>query len=70
MPGQVGNVINEALGAGVLDPRFVDLWFKAFFMFGVAVTAGGIWLGRRFGAEAEWADMEAWDADVEMGKRL
>lgn len=75
MPGQhVGNVINDALGsgAGVLDTRFVDLWFKAFFMAGVGLTAAGVWMGRKFGAEAaEWADWEAWDAaDVEMGKRL
>ncbi|KAL9105939.1 MAG: hypothetical protein Q9227_008963 [Pyrenula ochraceoflavens] len=73
MPGHVGNVINEALGSGVLEASFVDVWFGVWFMGGVSVTAAGIWLGRKFGAgggEADWGLDEAWDADVESGKRL
>ncbi|KAL9625782.1 MAG: hypothetical protein Q9160_000102 [Pyrenula sp. 1 TL-2023] len=62
----------ESDGTGALDPRFVDLWFKSFFMVGVLVTALGIWLGRKLGGEGgEWgSEAEAWDQDVEMGKRL
>jgi Abscisic acid G-protein coupled receptor/The Golgi pH Regulator (GPHR) Family N-terminal len=68
MPEKVGSVINGALGAGLLEPAWVQRWFDGFFMFAVTITAAGIFLGRQIGGDA-WDDESGWDRDVELGKR-
>ena len=68
MPREVGSTINEALGATVLEPSWVERWFDGFFLVSVVVTAVGIWVGRAFGRES-WEDDEVWDGDIELGKR-
>ena len=70
MPREVGNVINDALGAGALDAGWVQRWFDMFFIGAVVLTSQGLWVGRKFGGNDSWDD-ETWDADIEMGgKRL
>ena len=44
MPEKVGSVINGALGAGLLEPAWVQRWFDGFFMLAVTITAVGILL--------------------------
>jgi Abscisic acid G-protein coupled receptor/The Golgi pH Regulator (GPHR) Family N-terminal len=67
MPAEVGSVINSALGAGLLEPRWVQAWFDGFFMISVIVTAVGIFMGKQIGGSA--FDDSTWDNDIEMGKR-
>lgn len=63
MPGQV---VGEGLrGLGGREMGWVDGWFERWFLGAVAVTAMGIWIGRKLGGE-EWEDDEG---DLEMGKR-
>ena len=70
MPREVGNGINDALGAGALDAGWVQRWFDMFFIGAVILTSQGLWVGRKFGGNDSWDD-ETWDSDVEMGgKRL
>ena len=69
MPREVGNVINDALGAGALDAGWVQKWFDMFFIGAVILTAQGLWIGRKLGGNDSWDD-ETWDEDLEMGKRL
>lgn len=76
MPKDVGSVISDALGTGVLEPAWVDRWFEGWFLGAVMLTAGGIWIGRKVGGQGGtgmgWAgedEDEGWDGDVEMGKR-
>lgn len=68
MPEKVGSVINGALGAGLLDPAWIQRWFDGFFMLAVVVTAVGIFLGKQIGG-GTWNEDTGWDRDVEMGKR-
>ena len=70
MPQEVGSVINGALGAGVLEPRWVQKWFDGWFMTAVLVTVVGIFLGKQLGGNAFDDDSAAWDGDMEMGKRV
>jgi hypothetical protein len=67
-PKEVGSVINDALGTGVLEAKWVDRWFEGWFLIAVGLTAVGIWAGRKIGGGGEWDD-DVWDNDVEMGKR-
>lgn len=67
-PKEVGSVINDALGTGVLEAKWVDRWFEGWFLIAVGLTAVGIWVGRKLGG-GEWDD-DVWDGDIEMGKRL
>lgn len=69
MPQEVGGVITSALGAGLLEPRWVQKWFDGFFMTAVSLTVFGIFLGRQLGGTNVFDDDVAWDNDVEMGKR-
>lgn len=69
MPQEVGGVINSALGAGLLEPRWVQKWFDGFFMAAVLLTAFGIFLGRQIGGANVFDDDTTWDNDVELGKR-
>lgn len=68
MPEKVGSVINGALGAGLLEPAWVQRWFDGFFMLAVTITAAGIFLGKKIGGGL-LDDEAGWDRDVEMGKR-
>ncbi|RVX65776.1 hypothetical protein B0A52_10382 [Exophiala mesophila] len=71
MPKEVGSVINSALGAGLLEPAWVQKWFDGFFMLAVVATTVGVFLGRQISGPAVWDDDVGgggWDGDVEMGK--
>jgi len=68
MPKEVGSVINSALGAGLLEPRWVQKWFDGFFMFAVISTALGIFLTRQLGGAAAVDDDFRWEGDTEFGK--
>lgn len=69
MPKEVGSVINSALGAGLLEPAWVQRWFEGFFFLAVLATAAGIFLGRQISGLATWDDDTGWDGGVELGKR-
>jgi hypothetical protein len=69
MPKEVGSVINTALGAGLLEPAWVQRWFDGFFMLAVVATTVGIFLGRQISGAAAWDDDVGWDGGVEVGKR-
>ncbi|KAI9824334.1 MAG: hypothetical protein M1819_000894 [Sarea resinae] len=67
LPREVGSVISEALGAP-LEPRFVDRWFEGWFLTASALTAVGIFVGKKVGGNGEWDD-DIDDGDIELGKR-
>ena len=69
MPETVGGVINSAMGAGLLEPAYVQNWFNAFFMFAVLVTAIAIFVGKQVSGTGAWNEEFGWDRDIEMGKR-
>ncbi|KAI1619038.1 Abscisic acid G-protein coupled receptor-domain-containing protein [Exophiala viscosa] len=69
MPKEVGSVINSALGAGLLEPAWVQRWFDGFFMLAVIATAVGIFLGRQLSGVATFEDDTGWDGVMEMGKQ-
>ena len=69
MPQEVGSVINGALGAGLLEPRWIQKWFDGWFMTAVTLTALGVFLGRQLGGSNMFDDDAGWDNDIEMGKR-
>lgn len=67
MPGQV---VGEGLrGLGGREMSWVDAWFERWFLGGVILTAGGIWLGRKFsgGGAGDYYDD---DIDDDGGKIL
>ncbi|MCJ1363069.1 hypothetical protein MMC16_002175 [Acarospora aff. strigata] len=67
MPREVGSVISSALGAGeAVEMGWVDRWFEGWFLTAAALTALGIFLGRKLGGGSEWDD----DEDIERGKEL
>jgi Abscisic acid G-protein coupled receptor/The Golgi pH Regulator (GPHR) Family N-terminal len=67
LPSDVGSVIEEALGSGVLDALFVERWFEGWFLIGGVGTALGIWLGRKLGDSGEeWDDFAG---DIESGQK-
>lgn len=68
MPKEVGSVINSALGAGLLEPAWVQRWFDGFFMLAVLATAVGIFLGRQISGGATFEDDTGWDDGLELGK--
>ncbi|KAJ9606885.1 hypothetical protein H2200_008895 [Cladophialophora chaetospira] len=68
MPKEVGSVINSALGAGLLEPAWVQKWFDGFFMLAVISTGVGIFLGRQISGSATWEDDSNWDLAMELGK--
>jgi Abscisic acid G-protein coupled receptor/The Golgi pH Regulator (GPHR) Family N-terminal len=68
MPEKVGSVINGALGAGLLEPAWLQRCFDGFFMLAVTITTVGIFLGKQIG-DGLLNDDPGWDCDVEMGKR-
>lgn len=68
MPKDVGGVISDALGAGVLQPAWTEEWFDGWFMGSVVLTAVGIWLGHKIKGDGVWDD-DTWDTDIETGKQ-
>ncbi len=67
MPREVGSVISSALGAGeAVEMGWVDPWFEGWFLTASALTAAGIFVGRKLGGGSDWEEEE----DMEMGKRL
>ncbi|MCJ1313861.1 hypothetical protein MMC25_007541 [Agyrium rufum] len=62
MPGRV--VSMKLKGLGGEDMAWVDAWFEVWFLVGVGVTAGGIWVGRKVKSVNGWED----DEEIEMGK--
>lgn len=62
MPEKVGSVINDALGAGLLEPAWTQRWFEGFYLAAVVVTAVGIGVTRSW----RWDDDTSWDRDIEM----
>lgn len=69
MPKDLGGVISDALGAGVLQPAWTEKWFDGWFLGSVVVTAVGIWLTHQIKGDGVWGD-DTWETDIEMGKRL
>ncbi|KAJ9637120.1 uncharacterized protein PV06_01357 [Exophiala oligosperma] len=69
MPKEVGSVINSALGAGLLEPAWVQRWFDGFFMLAVFTTAAGIFLGRQISGGIAYDDDTVWDGSLGLGKR-
>ncbi len=69
MPKDVGGVISDALGTGVLQPAWTEKWFDGWFIGSVVVTAVGIWLSHKIKGDGVWDD-DTWETDIEMGKRL
>nr|POF13341.1 golgi ph regulator [Quercus suber] len=61
LPAEVRGVISDALGAP-LEPRFVESWFESWFLVAVALTAFGLFLGRKI-AGADWDDHDDDDDD-------
>ncbi|KAH6603506.1 hypothetical protein Trco_008281 [Trichoderma cornu-damae] len=56
LPGEARSAVGGVL-RGALTPAFVDGWFEGWFLLGSAVTAVGLWVGRRIGGvggEDEW----------------
>lgn len=68
LPTEMKSVINEALGSP-LEPGFVERWFDGWFLLASLGTAVGIWLGRKFGAGADWDEWE-FEGDVELGQKM
>ncbi|KAK0646538.1 Abscisic acid G-protein coupled receptor-domain-containing protein [Cercophora newfieldiana] len=66
LPREVGRSVGDALESA-LEPGFVDRWFEGWFLAAAALTAIGIFLGKKLnGAAGDWDD---WDelAGEEMG---
>ncbi len=67
MPREVGSVISSALGAGeAVEMGWVDRWFEGWFLTASALTAAGIFVGRKVGGGSDWEEED----DIELGKRL
>lgn len=66
LPTEMKSVVSEALGSP-LEPNFVERWFEGWFLVASAVTALGIWVGRKF-SRGDWDDWE-FEGDVEMGQK-
>lgn len=68
LPPEMKSVISDALGAP-LEPGFVEKWFEGWFLIASALTAFGIWAGRKLKGQGWDDDDDLGDPDVEMGKR-
>ncbi|EHY59012.1 hypothetical protein HRR83_001721 [Exophiala dermatitidis] len=69
MPKEVGSVINSALGAGLLEPAWVQKWFDGFFMLAVVVTGLGIFLGRQISGAATWEEDMSYGDAMDLSKQ-
>lgn len=59
LPADAGGAAVGGVLRGALSPQFVDGWFEAWFLLGSALTALGLWVGRRLagdGHEPWWDD--------------
>lgn len=71
LPKDMGSAVGHALESA-LEPTFVDRWFESWFLLSSAVTALGIWIGRRIHGGAKWEEWgEEWDGygGEEMGTK-
>jgi hypothetical protein len=67
LPPEMKSAISDALGAP-LEPAFTERWFEGWFLTAVALTALGLWVGKRLRGQ-DWDDDDDIEgADVEMGK--
>jgi hypothetical protein len=55
LPGEASTAVGGVL-RGALSPGFVDGWFEGWFLTGSALTAVGIWIGRKLAGEEDWDD--------------
>lgn len=67
LPSEMKSAISEALGAP-LEPAFTERWFEGWFLTASALTALGLWIGRRVKGPGWDDDEDLGDRDVEMGK--
>ncbi|KAL1656379.1 hypothetical protein SLS61_000842 [Didymella pomorum] len=67
LPVEMKSAISDALGAP-LEPSFTERWFEGWFLAASALTAVGLWAGKRLKG-SEWDEDEEAQGDVEMGKR-
>ncbi|KAF2743096.1 hypothetical protein M011DRAFT_490016 [Sporormia fimetaria CBS 119925] len=67
LPPEMKSAISDALGAP-LEPAFTERWFEGWFLVASALTACGLWAGKRLRGQGWDDDDEAGDGDVEMGK--
>ncbi|KAF2191312.1 hypothetical protein K469DRAFT_622835 [Zopfia rhizophila CBS 207.26] len=67
LPSEMKSAISDALGAP-LEPRFTERWFEGWFLAASALTALGLWVGRRIKGSGWDDDDDLGDGDVEMGK--
>ncbi|KAF2727954.1 hypothetical protein EJ04DRAFT_516952 [Polyplosphaeria fusca] len=66
LPNEMKSAISDALGAP-LAPAFTERWFEGWFLTASAMTALGLWLGKRLRGPA-WDDDDDGDGDIELGK--
>ncbi|KAH7139230.1 Abscisic acid G-protein coupled receptor-domain-containing protein [Dendryphion nanum] len=67
LPIEMKSAISDALGAP-LEPAFTEKWFEGWFLMASALTALGLWVGKRVQGQG-WDDADdLGDGDVEMGK--
>ncbi|KAM4062158.1 abscisic acid G-protein coupled receptor domain-containing protein [Hirsutella rhossiliensis] len=72
LPADAGGAAVGGVLRGALSPQFVDGWFEAWFLLGSALTALGLWVGRRLAAAGGAGGDEVWDDDYgaeEMGAK-
>jgi hypothetical protein len=67
LPPEMKSAISDALGAP-LEPAFTERWFEGWFLTASALTAFGLWLGKRLRGQGWDDDDDVGDGDVEMGK--
>lgn len=67
LPSEMKSAISDALGAP-LEPAFTERWFEGWFLTASALTALGLWVGKRLRGPAWDDDDDLNDGDVEMGK--
>ena len=69
MPGNVVGEGLKSLAGGDDNMGWVDGWFERWFLGGVAITAVGIWLGRKIGGNEEYDDDYDDGGGLETGKQ-
>ncbi|KAF4506330.1 hypothetical protein G6O67_006427 [Ophiocordyceps sinensis] len=72
LPADAGGAAVGGVLRGALSPQFVDGWFEAWFLLGSALTALGLWVGRRLAGAGGGGGDEWWDDDYraeEMGAK-
>jgi hypothetical protein len=67
LPPEMKSAISDALGAP-LEPAFTERWFEGWFLTISALTALGLWIGKRLRGPGWDDDDDLGDGDVELGK--